>query len=96
MDEELIDLNDRKKFEKRIADALRQTIEAHGPITKEWIGSASKRVVAAVKEHNRAVRKKDQPSAASKGLVSAQKRDGRCESQAADSKNGRSDDVRAP
>ena len=39
---------DRKTEErllKIVAGALRCTIDAHGPITKEWIGSASKRIV---------------------------------------------------
>jgi hypothetical protein len=35
---------DRQDNERRIAGALRSAIEAHGPITPEWIGSAAKRV----------------------------------------------------
>lgn len=57
MDE--IDLNERGKFEKRITDALRQTIAVHGPITKEWIGSASKRIIATIKDHNKVIRENE-------------------------------------
>ena len=35
---------------KRINGALRQTINAHGPITKQFIGSASKRIYGALLE----------------------------------------------
>ncbi len=38
---------------KRINGALKQTINAHGPITKDFIGSASKRIYGALlKEKN--------------------------------------------
>ena len=43
----------RSSLERAIAGALRLTIDAHGPITREWIGSASKRVIGAIKEHNK-------------------------------------------
>lgn len=36
-------------LQKRIAGALRATINDHGPITKEWIGSATKRLLGALK-----------------------------------------------
>jgi hypothetical protein len=42
-------MEDRAKLERRIAGALRSTIDAHGPITKMWIGSATKRVVSEIK-----------------------------------------------
>lgn len=35
---------------KEIAGALRQTINAHGPITRDLIGSAAKRITAAIRE----------------------------------------------
>jgi hypothetical protein len=38
--------NDRRKL---INGALKQTINAHGPITKERIGSATKRILGALK-----------------------------------------------
>ena len=41
---------------KRISGALKQTINAHGPITKQFIGSATKRIHGAllsnIKEEN--------------------------------------------
>jgi hypothetical protein len=42
-------MEDRAKFERRVAGALRSTIDAHGPITKQWIGSATKRIVSEIK-----------------------------------------------
>ena len=35
---------DKSRESKRISGALKQTIHAHGPITKELIGSATKRI----------------------------------------------------
>ncbi len=35
---------DKSREAKRISGALKQTIHAHGPITKELIGSATKRI----------------------------------------------------
>jgi hypothetical protein len=32
-------------FERAIAGALRDTIRTHGPITPEWVGSATKRIL---------------------------------------------------
>lgn len=43
----------RSSLERAVANALRLTIDAHGPISREWIGSASKRVIGAIKEHNK-------------------------------------------
>lgn len=34
--------------QKRIAGAIKSTIDAHGPITREWIGSATKRIMGAL------------------------------------------------
>lgn len=35
-------------LERQVAGALRSTIDAHGPITPQWIGSAAKRVTAQI------------------------------------------------
>jgi hypothetical protein len=48
-----IDLNNRSKFERGISGALKSTIHAHGPITKDWISSASKRIIATIKVFNK-------------------------------------------
>lgn len=45
--------------EKAIAGALRSTIDAHGPITEEWVGSAAKRIthqLAVLSDHDRQLR----------------------------------------
>lgn len=52
-------MEDRAKLEKQIAGALRSTIDAHGPITREWIGSATKRIISLLKEREQAARSKD-------------------------------------
>lgn len=39
-----LDIENRSDVEKIIAGALKSTINVHGPITPEWIGSASKRI----------------------------------------------------
>jgi hypothetical protein len=36
---------DRPRLERQIGGALRSQIDAHGAITREWIGSAAKRVL---------------------------------------------------
>jgi hypothetical protein len=41
------DLFKQGPLEGIVSAALRDTIIAHGPVTRDWIGSASKRVVAA-------------------------------------------------
>jgi hypothetical protein len=42
-------LKKERHFEtKRISGALKQTINAHGPITKQFIGSATKRIHGAL------------------------------------------------
>lgn len=51
----IIDLNQRGKLEKLIAGALKDTIHSHGAITTEWIGSASKRVISAIKVYNKQI-----------------------------------------
>lgn len=35
------------QFEREIGGALKSTIDAHGPITEQWVGSAAKRIAAA-------------------------------------------------
>lgn len=42
-------MKDRAKLERQIAGVLRSTIDAHGPITREWVGSAAKRVISQLK-----------------------------------------------
>ncbi len=41
----------RGELEKQIAGQLQACIDAHGPITAEWKGSASKRIIALLKQH---------------------------------------------
>jgi hypothetical protein len=38
------------QFEREIAGALKNTIDAHGPITEDWIPSAAKRIKHALRE----------------------------------------------
>lgn len=52
-------MEDRAKLEKQIAGVLRSTIDAHGPITRVWIGSAAKRIISLLKARERAERSKD-------------------------------------
>lgn len=42
----------RSALERAIAGALRLCIDVHGPITREWTGSAAKRVIGVIKGHN--------------------------------------------
>lgn len=46
-------MEDRARIERLVAGALRSCIEAHGPITPEWIGSAAKRVISQLKAEER-------------------------------------------
>lgn len=48
-------MSERRRLERLVAGALRSTIDAHGPITRKWIGSATKRVVSTL-EAERALR----------------------------------------
>jgi hypothetical protein len=50
------DLNQRAALERLICGALRSAVDAHGPITKETAPSAAKRVIGALKQHNRTTR----------------------------------------
>lgn len=38
------------RFARQIAAALSETIKVHGPITPELVGSATKRIAAALRE----------------------------------------------
>lgn len=49
-------LCDKATFLPLINGALRSTIEAHGPITEDWIGSASKRIWGQFKNYLKRVR----------------------------------------
>lgn len=53
-----INLNQRSLLERIIAGQLQSCIDAHGPITREHVHSASKRVIAAIKAWNK-LRKAD-------------------------------------
>lgn len=50
---------DKKIEMNRINGALKQTIQAHGPITKELIGSASKRIWGALLSNEKSRKMKD-------------------------------------
>ena len=52
---DFVELEDEehKKLLKAINGALRSTIKAHGPITNVWIGSAGKRIMGALKSHQK-------------------------------------------
>ena len=41
---------DPDPIERKIMGALRSSIDAHGPITKELIGSATKRIVGTIRK----------------------------------------------
>uniref|UniRef100_UPI00248D7652 hypothetical protein n=1 Tax=Phaeobacter italicus TaxID=481446 RepID=UPI00248D7652 len=45
----MADLFDQGRLERIASDALRSCIKAHGPVTKEYIGSAAKRMASAVR-----------------------------------------------
>lgn len=47
----------RGTLERKIVGALRNAIDAHGPITLSNANSAAKRVIGAIKDHNRRFRK---------------------------------------
>ena len=47
-----IDLTQRGSLERAIVGALRNAIEAHGPITRETAPSAAKRVIYTIKQYN--------------------------------------------
>ena len=40
----------REQLEKKITGALKCCIDAHGPVTKHWIPSATKRIIAELKK----------------------------------------------
>jgi hypothetical protein len=43
------DIN-RKQLEKLLAGAMKSCIDAHGPITRDWTGSAAKRMIGLLKQ----------------------------------------------
>lgn len=45
----------RGTLERKIVGALKNSINAHGPITKDNLSSAAKRIIHAIKEHNKEV-----------------------------------------
>lgn len=53
-----IDIEDRSTLESRLAGALKNTIDAHGPITKDWVASAAKRMYGTLKALAREQRKR--------------------------------------
>lgn len=53
-----LDDKEHKKLLKIINGALKSCIKAHGPIDQKWIGSASKRVIGALKSYDQG--KKDE------------------------------------
>ncbi len=52
-----IDLSNRGLLERQVVGALRDCVNAHGPITRDLANSAAKRVIGAIKTFNRKVRK---------------------------------------
>lgn len=40
----------RKQLERMLAGAMKSCIDAHGPITREWTGSAAKRMIGLLKQ----------------------------------------------
>lgn len=53
-----VNMQPKGSLESRITGSLRQTINAHGPITKEWIVSAMKRLVGVIKTYNHDLERK--------------------------------------
>lgn len=51
-----IDLVDRPQLERLLAAGIKSCIHDHGPITKELIGSATKRIIFAIRAHNKYIR----------------------------------------
>lgn len=42
---------DRKQLERLLAGAMKSCIDAHGPITRDWTGSAAKRMIGLLKQN---------------------------------------------
>lgn len=53
---EEVDLSSRGPLERQLVGALRDGINAHGPITRENANSAAKRLIGAIKTYNRRVK----------------------------------------
>jgi hypothetical protein len=55
---EIVNLSEQRgTLERKIVGAIRNAIDAHGPITYENANSAGKRVIGAIKDHNRRFRR---------------------------------------
>lgn len=57
-----IPLQQRARLERMINGALRDAINAHGPITEQNLSSTSKRVISMIKQFNRDQRSSNPPS----------------------------------
>ncbi len=53
-------LDNRSKVVKAINSAILESVKAHGPISKENVGSASKRIYAILKDIRRGAKTKEQ------------------------------------
>jgi hypothetical protein len=47
-----INMQPKGSLEARILGSLRRTVNAHGPITKDWLMSAMKRIVGDIRTYN--------------------------------------------
>lgn len=45
----VVNISDRSTVESRVAGALKNTVDAHGPIDKDWVASAAKRIYGMLK-----------------------------------------------
>jgi hypothetical protein len=54
---EQVEVAARGPLESRIVGALRDCVNAHGPITRETAPSAAKRIIGAIKDHNKQMKK---------------------------------------
>ncbi len=57
-DEIELDGNCKSRLERSINGAIKNTIHSHGPITLNWISSASKRVIGTLKGYNKYARER--------------------------------------
>jgi hypothetical protein len=56
--EEEIDTTDRAGLRRHVLGALKDSITAHGPITRDTMASAAKRIIGQIHTYNRGLRKK--------------------------------------
>ena len=47
---------EHKQLLKVVNGAIKSCIDTHGPITREWVGSAGKRVIGALKSYIKSMR----------------------------------------